>query len=101
MGGKIPEHIDVRLDKAEVDPDRVDVEQVTEHAVGNRPTDVLHGRRVAVGVVDHEYPIGIRCGAHHLAATSGVSASGFSTRTCLRHRARPARSARGCARESR
>ena len=55
-GREVPEHVDVGLDEAEVDADRVDVLEVAE--VARRATSsrmLLDDRRVAVGVVAHEH----------------------------------------------
>ena len=52
--GQVPQHVDVGLDQTEVDPHRIDEEDVAEVPLLDHAGDVLHRRRVAVGVVAHQ-----------------------------------------------
>src|SRR4029453_1122777 len=55
VGGQVPEDVDVRLDEAEVDADRVEVLQVAQGAVVDKLAELTHRRGVAVGVVAHQH----------------------------------------------
>src|SRR5262249_38675449 len=52
-------------DQSEVDPNRVDVEDVAQYAPADGVMDVLNRWGVAVGVIDHQRETGFVGGQHH------------------------------------
>ena len=54
MRGKVPEDVHVRLHEAQVDPNRVDEQDVAQGTVGDQFPDLQDGRGVAVRVVRHQ-----------------------------------------------
>ncbi len=62
---QIPEDVDVGLHQAKVDPGGIDVQDVAEYTLGDDIADVLDSGCVAVGVVDHQDPVGVLSGQHH------------------------------------
>ena len=57
MRREVPQDVDVGLDEAEVDPHRIDEQDLAEHAVGDELADAQNRRGVAVGVVGHQHEI--------------------------------------------
>jgi hypothetical protein len=53
---QIPQDVDVRLEEPQVDPHRVDVEQVAEAAGRHLPADFLDGAGEQEGVIDEDLP---------------------------------------------
>ena len=68
MGRQIPEDIDVALHQSQVDAHRVDVEQFAQGAGHDQIADLLHRRRVAVGVVAHQDQAPLGSEGDHLLA---------------------------------
>ena len=68
VGREVPDHVDVGLHQAEVDADRVDELDVAELAADHQLADLLHGGRVAVGVVAHQHQPALLGQVHHRAA---------------------------------
>lgn len=65
MGCQIPKHIDVGLDKTQVDPDGINEQDLTELVGFDQFPNFQGGRRVAVGVVRHQDQAAIcRCLDH-------------------------------------
>lgn len=72
-GARSPEHVDIGLHQTKVDPDRVDVENIAQHPVGDGVANRGDGGRVAEGVVDHQHSIGLLSrGDHPLGGFDGV-----------------------------
>ncbi len=53
--GKIPQHVDISLEQAEVDPDRVVVVELAQVPAFHQLLDGLYGTRVDECVVDHQH----------------------------------------------
>ncbi len=89
-GREVPEHVDVGLHQPEVDPHRVDEQDVAELAVVRRARGSCStAGRVAVGVVGHQDQAAARAAAvDHLAAALDP---------CRRAASRPARACRRAA----
>src|SRR5207244_7589997 len=51
---QIPEHIDVALKQAEINPDRIEVQQIAELAARNDLLDLSHRTGVHESVIDHK-----------------------------------------------
>ena len=54
VGGQVPQHVDVALKQAQVNPDAVNVVQLAELPRVNDLLDLLDGGAVHIGVVDHQ-----------------------------------------------
>src|SRR5690242_20500084 len=61
VDGEVPDHINVRLEKPEIDPRRVVVVDVSNFAAGDELSNLLHGPRVDKGMVDHESESTLAC----------------------------------------
>ncbi|GAB3902893.1 hypothetical protein GCM10029964_094040 [Kibdelosporangium lantanae] len=64
--GEVPQHVDVRLDQAEVDADRVEVLDVAQLTRVHQLAQPLHDGRVAEGVVQHQHQAAFLGGGHEL-----------------------------------
>ena len=99
MRREVPEHVDVGLDQAEVDPHRVDEQDLAQLAAARSARGSLHRRRVAVGVVAHQHQAGCSAAASTIAAASRgrVGERLLDQHVLAGLAAPPARAARGCA----
>ena len=72
MRREVPEDVDVALDQAKVDPDRVEKLKLAEHPGAHELADALDRGRVAVGVVAHQHDA-LLLGRVHEGASFGVA----------------------------
>jgi hypothetical protein len=63
--GEVPEHVHIRLHQPQVDPDRVDEQDLAEVPVGDELSYLEHGRCVAVGVIGHQHQGPVQRVLHH------------------------------------
>ncbi len=54
MGSKIPNHIDIRLEQSQIQPDARDVEDIPQFTARDDLLDLIDCRSVFKGVAHHE-----------------------------------------------
>src|ERR1700682_3893556 len=52
---QVPNHVDVILEQPEIDPGRIEVQQVAEFSAVDYLFDLAHGAGIDEGVVHHQY----------------------------------------------
>ncbi|MCY1464502.1 hypothetical protein D9M71_825320 [compost metagenome] len=66
MRGQVPENVHIRLHQAQIDADRIDVQDLAQFAGLEQLADLEHRGGVAIGVVGHQDGSGGTRRLHHL-----------------------------------